>query len=71
MTSRLEQKAAEQFAKKSLLDRTAEVIYLAATSGSADPAPYEVISKGEHLVYEQMAIAALTVAFREPMEAPV
>lgn len=56
-----------------LLIRTARAIYLADSSlhGRREVAEFAYLNKGERTRYEQLAIAALTVAFREPVDEPI
>lgn len=54
----------------SLLQKTAEAIYLTATADDDNSPSYERLDDRLHKLYEQMAIAALTIAYREPVEEP-
>lgn len=51
----------------SLLEKTTEALYLTATADEDNAIPYEQITPKLHEKYEQMAIAALTIAYREPL----
>jgi len=51
-----------------LVQRTALAIYLAQNESKGGVPAYESLSRIEHAVYERMAVAALTVAYKEPVE---
>jgi hypothetical protein len=52
-----------------LLEKTAEVLYLTKTVFEDDPAPWNTVPVDVRLDYERLAMAALTVAYREPVTA--
>lgn len=52
-----------------LLEKTAEVLYLTKTCSDDDPQPWESVSWDVRHDYELLAMAALTVAYREPVTA--
>lgn len=52
----------------SLVERTALAIYLAQHERRGGAPAYEGLSRQEHETYEHMAVAALTLAYREPLE---
>lgn len=51
----------------SLLQKTAEALYLTATADDDESPSYDRLDEKMHKFYEQMAIAALTIAYREPV----
>lgn len=53
---------------ESLVERTALAIYLAQYEKRGGVPAYAGLSRQEHETYERMAVAALTVAYREPLE---
>lgn len=50
-----------------LLERTAEVLYLTKTVDNKDPGTWESLPADLKADYERLAAAALTVAYREPV----
>lgn len=51
----------------SLLQRTAEALYLTWTANDDDPASYYGLPVDTRLGWERLALTALTIAYREPV----
>lgn len=50
-----------------LLEKTAEVLYLTQTASANDPTTWDAAPADVRHEYEVLAAAALTVAYREPV----
>lgn len=52
----------------SLIERTAEALYLTWSAEWPDPKPYTELSDKKRQGWERLALTALTIAYREPVE---
>lgn len=55
----------------SLIERTAEALYLTWSADRSDPAPYDSLTEKKRQGWERLALTALTIAYREPVQVHV